>query len=61
MTKVKNEYLGPGFTSISSHCISKFEIQRDRNMVVFTIFGSLVSGHRKDFEDFLVKIQSRTC
>ena len=61
MTKSQNEYLGPGFTSISPHCISKFEMQRDRNMVGFTIFRGLVNEHRKDFADFLVKTRSRTC
>ena len=37
--KVKGEFLEPGFTSISPDCISKFEAQRDRNVMVFTIFG----------------------
>ena len=59
--KVEDEYLGSGFTSISPHSISKFEMQRDRNIMVFTIFRSLVIKHRQDFGDFSVKTQSKTC
>ena len=58
--KVKNQYLGPRFTSISPHCMSKFEIQRERNIMVFTIFGSLVIKQIR-FWRFLVNTRSKTC
>ena len=36
-----NEYLGPGFVSISPHGMSIFKVQRNKKVVVFIFFEIL--------------------
>ena len=43
MTKVKDEYLGPGFISISPQRKSRLGMQITKNIVIFAILGSLVN------------------
>ena len=46
MTKVKDEYLGPGFFSISPQRKSRLGMERPKNKVIFAILGSLVNIRR---------------
>ena len=46
MTKVKDEYLGPGFISISPQRKSRLGMQRTKNIAIFAILGSLVNIRR---------------
>ena len=46
LQNVKDEYLGPGFASISLQRKSKFQRQNNRNIAIFVILGSLVNNRR---------------
>ena len=41
--KVKDEYLGPGFFSISPQRKSRLGMKRPKNKVIFATLGSLVN------------------
>ena len=43
---VEEEYLGPGFASRSPQQKSKFGRQRNENIAIFVILGSLVNNRR---------------
>ena len=43
---VKDEYLGPGFASVSPQQKSKFGRQGNKNIAIFVILGSLVNNRR---------------
>ena len=43
---VKDGYLGPGFALISMKRKRKFERQRNKNIAIFVILGSLVNNRR---------------
>ena len=46
MKKVKDEYLGPRFFSISPQRKSRLGMQRTKNIEIFAILGSLVNIRR---------------
>ena len=43
---VKDEFLGPGFAFVSLQRKSEFERQRNKDITIFAILGSLVSNRR---------------
>ena len=53
---VNYKYLEPEFASISPQQTSKFRRQRNKNMVIFVISGSLVSN-RRYYVVFVVSMQ----
>ena len=43
---VKEDYLGPGFAATSPQWKSKFGMQRNKNVAIFVVLGSLVNNRR---------------
>ena len=53
---VKEDYLGPGFAATSPQWKSKFGMQRNKNVAIFVVLGSL-GNNRRWVVVFLVSMQ----